>query len=767
MSERTHITGVLEGPEGALLYVDASITVGNETFSVRKPARALKLVASSGKVYELSGFDHSKKSDRVELSGRWGELLPRNDFLALVDRSKIRKEATEIAVRAFVLRGGDRVEAEVTETGRAGSVIEARVRKVSVVRAKSSASERGASTHASDVAPTRRHRVVGVALGAPPRVLFARVQLAAGETHEKASVDCDAIDVRTDDGARVRIEGVRSATQLGEVRIEGTYGARANEPLAKLFARQAPGDHVAITIEGFAIMAGDRVAVDGTILDEALVENENAEGFRGAPSALVRAVTASRIAVGADAEALLDEPPKSERAPERRREKPVAERVRVPLARSTAVYAVIGALLFVGSLLAGWVAPLVSARAWLTPSSAMGIALLLVALNRWLRAVHHGSYVSRAGGGARVTSKSAVWGYPADVVFLIACAMTVPMTAIASSPHIATVFYGVLLVISLTHATLLAVQEAPFRRFASIVLGAPTDDPRSGRMVLVEGTVKTEGASLVRTVDFFWQTETTYSTDQDGNQRESQSSTLFDREHTAVRSSTIELESSGLSGAILVEPARAHAAFSQREWKRTGEVSPYTESLSRGDPVCVVARFEDEGGALVARAGGEESLFMWAGTRSQLAAARLAAWGRIALIAAAGVVLVMVGTRVLPFAARYRARATVSASTTSAAPQGSRCELTVLAYRASLGGRCKLELVCNGTRIYGGWAMGETDCALPERATDTTAHGSDTSTSDGDPAIEFDLGARTLRWSDAHRQSATLALDGATSALWL
>jgi hypothetical protein len=766
MSERTHVTGVLEGPEGALLYVDAHITVGNETFSVRKPARSLKLTANSGTVYELSGFDHSKKSERVELAGRWGELLPRNDFLALVDRSKIRKEATEIAVRAFVLRAGDRIEAEVTETGRSGSVIEARVRKISVARGtKPRAAEQPKSEPLSP--PARRHRVVGTVVGEPARPLFARVQLVTADTQEKAAIDCDAIDVRTDDGARVRIEGIRSATQLGEVRIKGNYGARANEPLAKLFARQAPGDHVAITIEGFAIMAGDRVAVDGTVLDEALVESERAEGFRSAPSAVVRAVTASRIAVGADAEALLDQRPKSTSEHERPREKPLAERVRVPLARSTAVYAVIGALLFVGSLFAGWLAPLVSVRAWLTPSSAMGIALLLVALNRWLRATHHGSYVSRAGGGPRVTTKSAVWGYQADIVLLIGYAMIVPVTVLSASPHVVTIFYGILLLISLTHATLLAVQEAPFRRFAALVLRAPTDDPRSGRTVLVEARVKTEGAALVRTVDFFWQTETRYSTDQDGRQHESQISTLLDREHTAVRSSSIELESSGISGAIIVEPARAHAAFSRREWKPTGEVSPYTESLSRGDPVCVVARFEDEAGALVARAGGEESMFVWAGTRSQLVAARLAAWGRIALIAATGVALVMVGTKVLPFAARYRATATVSASTTSVAPQGTRCELTVLAYRGSLTGHCKISLVCNETRIYGGWAMGQTDCTLPERATDTTLRGSDWSTSDGDPSIEFDLGARTLRWVDENEQRVTLALDKPTSALWL
>jgi hypothetical protein len=46
--------------------------------------------------------------------------------------------------------------------------------------------------------------------------------------------------------------------------------------------------------------------------------------------------------------------------------------------------------------------------------------------------------------------------------------------------------------------------------------------------------------------------------------------------------------------------------------------------------------------------------------------------------------------------------------------------------------------------------------------------GSDTSTSDGDPAIEFNLRERTLVWrDDKGTGSATIALDQARSALAL
>lgn len=766
MVERTHISGVLEGREGELLYVDASITVGDETFSARKPARSLELRASSGRVYALSGFDHSKKTGRIELKGRWGELRPRHDFLALVDASKIRKEATEITVRAFVLRAGEHIEAEVTETGRAGAVIEARVRKISVERDSDASKQSPPSRGDAPSKPSSRpHRVVGTLLGDAGAIHFARLWLTAGTSKEQCLADGRSVEVRTDNGERVRIENIHTAAHLGKVSVEGRFGAIADDPLAKLFARQAPGDHVAVEIEGFALRAGDRVAVEGFVSEESLVDNPDAQGFRGAPNTVVTAIEATRIAIGADAEALLDvrEAPKSPP-----RSAPDMPRPRAPLARSTFAYATVGTALALGSLVAGWLAPMTAARAWITPASGLGVAMLLIALNRRLRAAHHASYVSRAGGGARLTPKSAVWGYQADIVILIAYALCVPMSALVIAPHVVTAFYGALLVFTLMHATLLAVQEAPFRRFASLVLGARAEDPRAGRTVLVEGTVRSEGAALVRTVDFFWQTETTYSTDADGNQQEHNRSTLFDREHTSAKASSFTVESSASSGAILVEPARAHTAFSKRAWKSTGEVSPYTESLSHGDPVCIVARFDDEAGTLVARARGEESMFLWAGTRAQLVAARWAAYGRIALILCASIVPIALGTRVFPFAARYHASATVTTSTANAIAQGARCELSVLAYRDSIRGHCKLTLVCDGARLYGGWAMGQTECSVPERPTDLEVSGSDTSTSDGDPAIEFNLRERTLVWrDDKSAGAATIALDPVSSALSL
>jgi hypothetical protein len=612
MPEREVIEGVLEGTPGELLFVDATITVGETQIRGQKPAQTLYLATADKRRYKLSGFEHSKKIGRVTDSGRWAEVRGRHGFLSLIDASKIRKETTEVELRAFVLRGGDRIELEVTETGVGPGYIEARVRRAAMP---------GESA----------------GLPAPPR----------------------------------------------EKRRE-----------------------------------------------------------QKAPPTTAAALPST---------------------PQQRRT-PKGDRVRVPLERSTLAYAVIGGALFGGSTLAGWLAPLVEARNWLTTASAMGLATLFIAINRRMRAAHHSAYVSRAGGGQRITAKSAVWGYRADWVFLIVYAFVAPFSALESSPNIVTRVYATLAFVPLVHALLLAIQEAPFRRFASRVLGARSDDPRGGQPVLVEGSVKSSGPALHHTVDFIWRSETTWSTDEHGQQHEHTSNQLFDRAQCDLGKPAFEVDTP--NGAITVRADRAHVAFAHRLWEPSHDVSSYVETLAHAEPVCVVGRFESTDEGLVAKANGDESLFIWAGSRRQLVLAQLFARARIAALLALALVPVATGTLLVPFAARFRAEGAITTSNTPALAAGTRCSLSLLAYTNHRAQLCKAQLTCGGTRLYGGWAMGQTTCAFTADSADTTIVGSDDLRDDGDPALRFDLRAQTATWSD-HKSNNTVSiqLDRASPAL--
>ncbi len=624
MTERDVIEGVLEGSPGELLFVDATITVGETQIRAQKPAQTLFLATADQRRYKLSGFEHGKKIGRVTDAGRWAEVRGRHDFLSLVDGSKIRKETTEVELRAFVLRGGDHVELEVTETRAGPGYIEARVRRAAMP-----------GESAGLPAPPRKKRdEPAVEPNAPPTTAAARP----------------------------------STTQ--------------------------------------------------------------------------------------------PQPPQ----PQPQRRTPKGDRVRVPLERSTLAYAVMGGALFGASTLAGWLAPLVEARNWLTTASAMGLAMLFIAINRRMRAAHHSAYVSRAGGGQRITAKSAVWGYHADWVFLFAYAFVAPFSALESSPNVVTRVYAMLAFVPLVHALLLAIQEAPFRRFAARVLGARSDDPRGGQPVLVEGSVKSSGPALHHTVDFIWRSETTWSTDEHGRQHEHTSNQLFDRAQCDLTKPAFEVDTP--NGAVTVRADRAHVAFAHRLWEPSHDVSSYVETLAHAEPVCVVGRFESTDDGLVAKDNGDESLFIWAGSRRQLVLAQLVARARIAALLALALVPVATGTLLVPFAARFRAEGAILTSNAPALPAGTRCSLSLLAYTNHRAQLCKAQLTCGGTRLYGGWAMGQTTCAFAADAADTTIVGSDDLRDDGDPALRFDLRAQSATWSDhKSNDTVTLQLDRATPAL--
>lgn len=772
MSERERVIGTLTGTPGELLVLEGTIRFDNNSVTVSAPDQPVRLRAEDGRTLELSGFEHAKKIGRFTAEGAWGTLLEEHAFLRALAEANERPPSARAKARLFVLRAGDRIELEISHVQRHGGDQRARVRRAAMpglgLDAETDASPNGSSAPVPSAPPARRHRALGVVEGPENTLVFARLRMRAGDATEARDVGGDALSVRCDDGSLVRVQALSTATHLGSVSLSDTYAAVRDHALVRPFASSAPGDHVRVRIEGFAIAAGDRVAIDGVVVDESFDGSD--PSFRAAPTKTISVVRAERIATGAAPEALLDEPePARDRPkkPGRARETPSHQprSARYPLQGSTLAYGVIGSALLFVTLLFGWFGPMIAARHWFTTFACVGWALCAIALSRVLRGPMHSSYVSRAGGGARITSKSPLWGYRADMVLVIGLAMCAPFSALVKSPHVHTIVLGAASIVSALHLLLLIVQERPFRAFAARVLSVRAGDPASGDTVALEATILTPGVALDRSVQFFWQTHTSQSTDSNGEPYTSETSVLYDRESTSVVGAIVEL--GGASQRVAVEPAKARCAFATRAWEPSANDAGYHEKVGEGDRVLVVGRFAaDPSGARVARSTGEESLFLWGGTRSQLRAALWFARGKLALLALCAAAPIALGVYVHPYAARFRASAQVTDSSLPGVAVGSRCTLSLLAYDGDFHRRCKVSLVCGERRLYGGWQMGQTDCAFAREAANPTVSGADTSRYDGDPAISFDLQQQRARWEDDQSAATlTFTLDHPEAAL--
>lgn len=772
MTERERIVGTLVGSGDDVLVLDGAVRFDNNSINVSVPPQPVQLRADDGRTLSLSGFEHAKKIGRFTAEGSWGELLDQHAFLRALAEAQSQPRHVTAKVRVFVLRANERIEVEISHAQRHGSEHRARVRRAAMpglaLDAETDARPEEPSTPRARPPIVRRHRVVGVVEGAARSLVFARLRMHAGESMETREIGGDSLAVRTDDGALVRVESLANAAHLGSVSLSDTYAAVRDHALVRPFASSAPGDHVRVRIEGFAISAGDRVAVDGVVVNESFSEAD--PSFRAAPSASVSTVRAARIAVGDAPEALLDAPSPAQagaRNATRARETPSRESRSAwyPLHTSMIAYGVIGSLALFATLLAGWFGPLFAARHWLTTFACLGWAMTAIAISRALRGALHSSYVSRAGGGARITDKSAVWGYGADMPLMIGLAICAPFSALVKSPHVHTIVLATAAIVSVVHLIALWVQERPFRAFAARVLSVQPGDPSSANTVAIEGTARSSGAALKRYVRFFWQTHTTQGTDSNGEPYERESSTLFDRESTAVIDPMFAVEVGG--AAVHVEPAKARCAFTTRVWETSDNEASYHETLSNGDRVLVVGRFTtDERGERVARSTGEESLFLWGGTRSQLRAALWSARGKLALLALCAAVPIALGMYVHPYAARFRASATVTDSSLPSVPIGTRCTLSLLAFDGDGRTHCKAVLECGAQRLYGGWRMGQTACSFARGVADPTVSGGDESRYDGDPALSFDLQQQRARWADDKSTAVIdLALEHPAAAL--
>lgn len=750
MAERVTLRGQLIGDDGALLFAQGR----------SDNPESLVLSTSDGRRVRLGNIRRAKKHGTAELDGRDTFALYAGD-LVLVHGTLVEGTHSdrELRVKTIAMPG---FELD-------GSPIGPPPDKRSEPRRTSSRQPR--ETPSAD-APRREVRVlVGRARAIAradkaPEVLFANVTMTVGESKTTETADVGAFELHAEDGARYRIEGLESARVSGSVSLAGPYGDLVNAPLAKLFARHAPGDHVEVEITGRAICDGDSLTVEAELLPDVRFDGapSSAADFRTAPAAAIVVAKALHITLAGDARAV-----PSDRAPALAAPKPTTRaapvaRVHFPLETSTRVYLALGALALGGSIAAGTVLSMKPDRAALVPLSSMGAGLLLVGLNRWLRATRHASFVTIAGRDERKTELSAVWGYRVDAVFLGIYAFGAAITWLEPAPRYVANLALALVALSVLHAIFLALQERAFRRFASRMLSTAAADPRSGKTVFIEGTARGSDEPVDRRVEFFTNTEVTYSTREDGSEREHRSNVVTDRQITHGR--PFELETS--KGSIVVDPHRAQVAFASRRWIEHTIVAAYDEALREGAPVCLVARCSADGESLSARAGGDESMFLWAGTRGDLVKALWGARARVALLVGLALIPAALGLSLVPYAARYRATGTVTSTTLTGVSAGDRCVLRVLAYYYRRAPRCTVTLDCGRARLYGGYGMGQMDCVIPSSPRSTMLVGEDSSRFDGDDALRFDLRALSVTHESAGNGEVTrITLDSASPVLAL
>lgn len=635
MAERVTLRGQLIGDDGALLFAQGR----------SDNPESLVLSTSDGRRVRLGNIRRAKKHGTAELDGRDTFALYAGD-LVLVHGTLVEGTHSdrELRVKTIAMPGFDLD----------GSPIGPPPDKRSEPRRTSSRQPR--ETPSAD-APRREVRVlVGRARALAradkaPEVLFANVTMTVGESKTTETADVGAFELLAEDGARYRIEGLESARVSGSVSLAGPYGDLVNAPLAKLFARHAPGDHVAVEITGSAICDGDSLTVEAELLPDMRFDGDpsSAADFRTAPAAAIVVAKALHITLAGDARAV----PAPQVSAVTTAAAPPETRVQYPLERSTRVYALLGSLAIAGGIVVGLAMPSLPTHAGSAPLSSFGTACLLVALNRALRARAHAPFVTLAGRverrsrrgeeaadrSGRTSARGALWGYRIDAILLAIYAAASALVATAPTsvpiPNMALPVAA----LPVLHALLLALQEQPFRRFAARVLSTRETDPRSGRTVYLEGSARGASEPLERRVDFYWSYDTSTSTRQDGSEREDRWHFVTDRVATRCQSFELATEQE----TIEVDPKEARVSFASRAWIEATEISGYRETLSEGAPVCLVARCQADDRGLVARAGGDESMFLWAGTRAQLQRALTLAYARIVTLVAASLVPIALG----------------------------------------------------------------------------------------------------------------------------
>jgi hypothetical protein len=589
----------------------------------------------------------------------------------------------------------------------------------------------------------------GTVEGANDAIVLADATMRIGKQKVVERLSSKFFVLRLEDGRGVRIEGVERAEKEGRYLLKGAYGTLLDGPLAGLFRKRAPGDHVSVELQGFALAGGDRVRVLGEVIAHETATTPGDEGgLREAPARVPSVVRASRLIIEGNAPSIVTAEEKATSTPAvKNAAAHRAARSLRPLGTSTRIYALLGVVLTFGSI-AAMSMPLEAWRNWLSPTFSLGLVFLAIAAVRRLRAVHHAPYVSIVQ-GPPITSPNPVWGYGLDVpLFVFGLGMLSTFPVLESRPSVVTVCACGAALVPLLHGLIVLWQERAFRRFGRLVLFAQSASA-DGRMGRIEGTVA-PSTKLSREVTFVETSSTYYTTDKNGHSVERTTTTVTTRVATQGEAFTIVTS----EGEVQVEPKGAQAVFAARAWQ-SGATPRYQESSMA--KVVVVGR-KHEGKV---EAGGDESLFVWAGSRASLMRTWLVAYLRPLAFFALSAALAWLAFHLMPFAETWH----VQGTTAPTASGMTTYDAYVIRYLYNDTPRCTVYLHGGGESLYGGFGMGQMACS---GSVETSLQGEDADANDGDPALRFNISSSAdgeVVWSTATRV-LSIQVRPAARLLW-
>lgn len=178
---------------------------------------------------------------------------------------------------------------------------------------------RGAS-ELDSTEPAERTLVVGTVVG--EGVVLHDATLVIGERKSRLNTIPCSFVMRLESGATVRVHVSRQTAIGPRAARDDRWEDIASEPLAKPFAKSAPGGHVRVQLRGVVISAGDRVAVEGEVEDHHREGGGYREGTEEVPSEL----SADLIGLGASATVWIEQQTATEERRQREAEEGAARK---------------------------------------------------------------------------------------------------------------------------------------------------------------------------------------------------------------------------------------------------------------------------------------------------------------------------------------------------------------------------------------------------------------------------------------------------------
>ncbi len=122
------------------------------------------------------------------------------------------------------------------------------------------------------------------------------VLVVAGKKIERRAGGRFALEL--DGGARVEVDATGAVDFGTDERSEAPWGQLAKTPVARLFRDDAPGDHVEVTLTGYALVDGDAIALEADVVEERA--GKAGGGYRDSARPEPARVKALRVVVGSD-----------------------------------------------------------------------------------------------------------------------------------------------------------------------------------------------------------------------------------------------------------------------------------------------------------------------------------------------------------------------------------------------------------------------------------------------------------------------------------